>query len=585
VTDTLGYCRVSTEQQATDLKTSLADQRRVIIDHARSLGRVLDPQHIFEDAGYSGATAEGRPAFMAMLRYCEKNVRPPNRPGAIVILNDSRFGRFDTIEEAMHHRFVFRNLGWPIRFAEADNIDDPLASSLVRVVQSAEASTYRANLRKRAKGAARSHALLGEWQQEAPYGYRRLATRADGVQRVLSIGQRKAEDEVSRLTPGPEREQNTVRFLFEEYASGGLGIEKLGQMMAARDPAKRWSKQVVRQVLHNPAYMGDVVWCRRVTDKRERLERKVREESEWVVVRDAHPALVTRELWQRVQARMASNKRETTATVGGYPLAGIVRCSACGNHFAGGGGPKGPPEDPDRYRFYKDTGNTKRVPECAPPMLTLRKRWLEDTVIDAVAQFVAKPSTQDTIRREMSLLVRQSKNTTASERTEIEHDRTLLLKQRTRLVDAIGQGTLTEGEAATSLAEVRSRLVAVEARIEQLRFASRATVAMGQEIDLYVAIARNFPATVRRLSGAALRETLLPWIAYARVNKAERVLELGLWKVPAADKVFRFGDMPALATQDNTLLKRLTARRRIKLPASPGQFLTWYNRNRPRVTA
>jgi hypothetical protein len=39
----------------------------------------------------------------------------------------------------------------------------------------------------------------------------------------------------------------------------------------------------------------------------------------------------------------------------------------------------------------------------------------------------------------------------------------------------------------------------------------------------------------------------------------------------------------ALATQDNTLLKRLTARRRIKLPASPGQFLTWYNRNRPRV--
>jgi integrase len=51
-----------------------------------------------------------------------------------------------------------------------------------------------------------------------------------------------------------------------------------------------------------------------------------------------------------------------------------------GKHFAGGGGRKGPPGDVDRYRFYKDTGGTMRVPVCSAPITTLRKRWLEEQV-------------------------------------------------------------------------------------------------------------------------------------------------------------------------------------------------------------
>src|SRR4051812_13982858 len=199
MTDTIGYVRVSTEQQAGEQKTSLADQRRAITELATRLGRVLDLQHIFQDAGVSGATAEGRPAFMAMLNYCRENARPPHKPGMILILNDSRFGRFRNLNEAGHWAYTLEALGWPVRFVESDDVRDPLARGIIRFVNSAEASTYRANLVKRSKAAARSHAELGRWQQEAPFGYRRLATRKDGsAQRVLAIGQRKAHDEVSR---------------------------------------------------------------------------------------------------------------------------------------------------------------------------------------------------------------------------------------------------------------------------------------------------------------------------------------------------------------------------------------------------
>jgi DNA invertase Pin-like site-specific DNA recombinase len=576
VTDTLGYIRVSTDQQATEQKTSLADQRRSIIDFAAKLGRVLDPSSIFEDAGFSGATAEGRPAFMELYRYCEANARAANRRGMIIILNDSRFGRFDDPEEASHHRYVLKQLGWIVRFAEADDVEDPLGRSLIRVVHSAQASAYRSALRIRAKQAARSNAALGRWQQEAPFGYRRLATRADGQQRVLAIAQRKSADEVSRLTLGPDEEVAAVRWMYETYAKGGLSTRSMAREMEKRFPKRaKWSNVTCRQILHNPAYVGDIVWCRRVTDKTERLERTVRDVSEWVIVKDAHAAIVSRELAETVRLRFVSNKRQTTATQGGYPLSGVIRCKQCGNHFAGGGGKRGPADDVDRYRFYRDTGNGKREPECGPPMVTLRKRWIENVVIDVIAEFVAKPETQETIRTEMSRILREAKSDNRGRRTQLEKDREQLLRQRKRLVDAIAAGTVTESEAATNLAEVRSRIASTDSEIERLRFAGRATESMGEEIERMVKAAQDFPTEVRRLKGVALRETLTPWILSAVVDKETRYLELTLCRIPEAMKVLRLGNSRARGTQDHTIDRRLTARRRIPIPRQQVQLTGW----------
>lgn len=581
--DTLAYSRVSTEQQATEQKTSLGDARRLITGFAIRMGRVLNPDCIFEDAGFSGATAEGRPAFMRMLVFCEANPRPAGTPGMIIVLNDSRFGRFTDPEEATHWRFVLKRLGWPVRFVDGDEVQDTFARGVIRFIGSAQASQERANIRIRAKRAARSTALLGRWQQEAPFGYRRLATRLDGAQRVMAIGQRKAADEVSRLTPGPAEEQAAVKWMFETYAAAGVSLNDLTLEMIKRFPVKKWSKQVCRAILHNPAYVGDVVWCRRVTDKAERKERKVRDRSEWVVVSDAHPALVSREVVSAVHNRMAMNKRETTATQGGYPLAGLIHCAQCGNHFAGGGGRKGPTGDVDRYRFYKDMGSMKRIPQCGKPMLTLRKRWLEGVVIEQVARVVAEPATQETIRTEVARAMSFSRDTGKERRAQFERDRQQLLRQRKRLVDAIAAGTLTELEAATNLAEIRSRVAAADAEVERLRFADRATPANG-DVERLVKIAQDFPSVVARLKGAPLREALRPWIRSAVVDKEQRVLTLVLWRIPEAAKVLRLGNSLAPDTQEKAALRRLTTRRRIPIPRQQLQLTRWC-RSRAKVNA
>lgn len=574
--DTLGYARVSTEQQATEQKTSLSDQKRLIAEKARSMGRVLETAGIFQDAGVSGATAEGRPAFMAMLRFCESNPRPASALGMIFVLNDSRFGRFDDPEEATHWRFVLKRLGWRVRFVEGDEVEDTFARGVIRFIGSAQASEYRANLKRTAKRAARSTAEKGLWQQEAPLGYRRLATRNDGAQRVLAIGQRKADDEVSRLTLGPEEEVEAIRWMFDSYANRGLSLGLLAREMVKRFPFRAWGRQTVRMTLKNPAYTGDVVWCRRISDGVIR----VRDKSEWTVVRDAHPAIVSRQLYQGCQERMASNKRQTTATRGGYPLAGLIHCARCGMHFAGGGGRKGPAQEPDRFRFYKDTGSTLRIPVCPPPITTLRKRWLETAVIDAVAEMVADPLTQKTIREEVQAQMTTARDSDKERRVSLERDRDRLIEQRKRLVAAVASGTLKDSEAASNLAELRTRIGSADAEIERLRFTVRAQLPDREEIERMIQVAQDFPTQVRRLTGVALREALRPWIASAVVDKEKRLLTLTLWRVPGAAQVFHLGSVPARGTQEKTLRRKLTVQRRIKLPARPGGTEDWYARRR-----
>ncbi len=69
--DTIGYTRVSTQQQAGEDRTSLADQRDGIRRRASELGRTVDKW--FSDEGVSGGTVEGRPGFQSLLSYCETN--------------------------------------------------------------------------------------------------------------------------------------------------------------------------------------------------------------------------------------------------------------------------------------------------------------------------------------------------------------------------------------------------------------------------------------------------------------------------------------------------------------------------------
>jgi DNA invertase Pin-like site-specific DNA recombinase len=574
--DSIGYIRVSTEQQAGEMRTSLPEQRRALEDRARTLGRILDPAAVFVDAGISGATAEGRPAFMAMLAYCEENPRAAG-DGVILVLNDSRFGRFDDPEEATHWRFVLKKLGWVVRFAEGDDVTDVFARGVIRFIGSAQASEYRANLKRTAKRASRATAAEGRWQNRAPLGYRRLATRSDGSQRVLEASQRKADDEVTRLTPGPAIEQEIVRFVFESYAAGDMTLGKLVLQMQSRWPSKRWSVPTLNAVLKNEVYVGDVIWCRRPHDKSEQRKHRVRPREEWVIVRDAHPALIGRELFAEVQTRLALNKRETRATVGGYPLSGMIKCATCGSGIVGGGGRRGPVNDPDRYRFYRD-GAAYKIPNPCPGLIvTLRKRWLEPTIVREIAKVVEDARVQSIIIEELDRALEALFDTTAARRAQLAKEREQLLAKRARIVSAIAGNTLTSAEAAPTMTEIRAQVSSAEAELERMQFSERQAAGISQIRDRLVAMARDFGSSALRAGGSQLRELIRPWLASAEYSKDTRTITLKIRRIPdvmglpGGDSVWN--QMSRAREVRKTKQTGLIVTRRIKVPpiTNPGR--------------
>ena len=223
----IGYLRVSTERQAGEQFTSLADQEKAIAGLATTLERPVE--RWFRDAGASGATVAGRAAFRELLQFCERQPCPPATPGLVIILNDSRFGRFEDPDEAAALRFRLKQWGWHVRFVEGDGIEDVTLRSVVRALGSAQASEYRANLSRNSKRGMRGAAELGFWTRgRTPFGYRRQVVYPPGRSRTLSAGERKANDEKVCLVPGPEAEVTFVQWpheLLDRLAEGAARRE------------------------------------------------------------------------------------------------------------------------------------------------------------------------------------------------------------------------------------------------------------------------------------------------------------------------------------------------------------------------
>lgn len=529
--DTVGYRRVSKGEQAAEWKASLRQQTEAVTALAEKLGRTLDPAFIWEDR-FSGEDAESRDGFMALVAFCRAHPRKKARPGYALFLNDSRFGRFRDPDEAAYWRFELQKSGWIARFAENDETQHPTTRHMMRAIGGAQASEYLAKLRENAKRGASGAAAAGLWQNEAPFGYRRLATASGRAPVVLEIGQRKSDDQQVRLTPGPKDEVALVRWAFETYADGLLSVGKLAQEMRRKAPRLKWSKQNLAKMLANEAYLGHVIWGRRPHDKEERKEVTVRPESEWTICRDAHEPLVTQELFDRVRDRLALNRRQTRAAAGAYPLSGLIRCTHCGKHYAGGGGPRGPADDPERYRIYRCTGSHDDNRVCPGRIGTIQKRVIEPIVIGLVSEIVSAPEVQAMIREEVEAYLVARHGSSNEEKAALNARKQVLDREKANLVDAIAAGVLTHGDAKPTMDRVRAGLEDVERAVGRLEAMAAFEKDLAREADRLAGLAGDFAARARELKGPALRELIAPWIEDARFDKVSRVLELTVRRVP-----------------------------------------------------
>lgn len=257
------YIRMSTEHQ----RYSPDNQKAAIASFAASRG--YDVVATYFDDGKSGLTLAGRPALKQLLRDVLSG-KPPFE--AVLVLDVSRWGRFQDTDQSAHYEYMCRAAGVQIHYCEEpfENDGGPL-SSIMKSMKRVMAAEFSRELSAKTSRAQRQQARLGFRQGGAPpYGTRRQVVDENGHRKmILKKGQTKAlsTDRVI-YTLGPTREVEVVRLIFQRYAVDRVRpfdiVKELNGKRRKQSNGEPWTVNAVRGILRNEIYVGTFVFGRRL---------------------------------------------------------------------------------------------------------------------------------------------------------------------------------------------------------------------------------------------------------------------------------------------------------------------------------
>jgi DNA invertase Pin-like site-specific DNA recombinase len=277
------YLRMSTEHQ----RYSLANQAAAIAGYAKTEGFELVRSYF--DPGKSGLTLRQRKGLQALLADA---LSPSRNFDAILVLDVSRWGRFQDADQPAYYEFLCREAGLSgVYCAEPFANDGSAASAILKQIKRVMAAEFSRELGEKVRMAHRLHAELGHHQGGTlPYGFRRMAVDAAGRTRgLLAPGHWKSvsSDHVV-LVAGPDQEKAVIRWIFRQYVKQGSTIDAMvEQLNATHVPTGdggSWSYRRVHSVLTNEVAIGNYVFgkttsklksCPKRTSPDERVRTKI----------------------------------------------------------------------------------------------------------------------------------------------------------------------------------------------------------------------------------------------------------------------------------------------------------------------
>ena len=497
------YGRVSSARQKKD--QTIGSQTAALREHAAASRLEVPEEWVFEDEGHSGATLV-RPGLEAL-----RDLAAQGCVDVVLVYSPDRLARKFAYQALLIEEFA--RAGVRVEFVKNGARGDSPEDQLLVQFQGMFAEYEKAQLMERYRRGKAHRARTGSVNvlSGAPFGYR-YVRKTDLAGALYEI----AEDEAA-----------LVAEMFRRYADEGASIADLarwltGQGVPTRTGKHRWDRSVIWGMLRNPAYAGTAVFGKTMAvhepaglNRVARLQgRSVprpvkvadRPRGEWTEI--AVPAIVTAEMFERVQQRLADNKRFAARnTKVPSLLQGLAACSACGYGY---------------YRtstrttnktiyYYRCLGSDDyryeggRVCHNQP----VRADYLDTVVWDHITHLLADPAL---IRDEIAkrLEAARTSGPVTSQRKRLE---TALAKATTAIsamIEALSEQLIT-------IDELRARMPHLRAREANLRGQLDALNAQAADQGAYLKLGEDLESFLTRLRTSA---------ATATVQDRQRVLRL-----------------------------------------------------------
>ncbi|MCX4371649.1 MAG: recombinase family protein [Dysosmobacter sp.] len=312
IPDTLrvaAYCRVSSD--SADQKHSYAAQIRAYTDEigAHEGWELVD---VYADEGLTGTRMEQRDDFNRMIADCRKG-----KIDRVLVKSISRFSR--NTRDCLATLRELTALGVTVCF-EKENIDTgTLTTELMVSVSGALAQEESVSISKNQRLSYQRRMERGEFITcKAPYGYR----LKDG--KNLEIH---------------EEEAAVIRLIFARYLAGvsttEIAAELISMGLRTRDGKEQWSTFSVAYILQNEKYIGDAL-CQKTlaTDNFPFIKKRNQGEKDQYYVDATHPAIITKEDFERANALLLWRSSTRGKTQKKYLLTKTIYCGCCGSVFS-----------------------------------------------------------------------------------------------------------------------------------------------------------------------------------------------------------------------------------------------------------
>ncbi len=492
------YTRVSSDLQEDNysLPTQEAACRAYCAEHGYQLAGVFSDVH-------TGAQYRERPGLSQLRELVRQKAIDVVVCYAVDRLSRNQAHLYILVEEFAEH-------GCRLEFV-TEKFEDTAVGRFILAAKSFAAEIEREKIIERTTRGTHARVRSGKPKPTGrpPYGYRW------------------ADEEKTRFEPHPD-EAPVVQRIFAMLADGATLRGTANELQAAGIPTplkcRVWDPKTIQVIARNPAYKGQYYGLRTRTVRvngRQRVQKL--DPSEWVLLPDVAPPLVSEEIWERVQQRLANNKQDASRNLKYAPYAllrgGFVKCGTCGRTMVVRTARSGVPRyacngEPDHRCPEPATTTVKRLDELVRDWVanTLTKR----EVLLAAAHLLDDDPALQQIEGEIEALTRRAEE---------------LRRRRQNYLDAVGE--TTDADIRRDLlglaANLGRQIEQVEAELARVRTAragwERRRTAILAFADQAAELARRFSSLPLPLQRDALRAMGLSVRVYrsGRQGKRSRV--------------------------------------------------------------
>lgn len=433
------YARLSLENSGKDDGGASIENQIAVCKEYIDESDDLELIKVYQDNGWTGTKME-RPAFEEMMNDVRKG-----KIKAIVVRDLSRFAR-NYIETGTYLEKVFPDLN--VRFISVkeqfDNLKvDGTNESLIVPLQSLINELYSKDISRKVSAA---YKVMMEnntfsWRQ-LPYGY-------------------KLNEDHTNIVP----DKVTAPFVVKMYElkCEGKSFTYIARLMNEINAPRtgrsdtinsKWNDGGVKSILTNEVYMGDRVLGKTKTALYMGLYYEKQPESEWYVYENNHEPIVSREIFYKVQEKIAESTNARNEALERSRkirekmidlLKGKVFCADCGykmrfhRHIAG--------KNCKEHTNYECTGHNKNKHIC-PTLHFYLSNELYDKVLEAIRLQIKVAVDYDKLIKALNNSKGEQgvRNSLKDELRRLSGRISNLQSRRTRLYEDYVDGILNEEE-------------------------------------------------------------------------------------------------------------------------------------------